>query len=149
MLPVMPLVISARTIGSRRPLFADWSVPIDPPDPGGRGDGGMTLRDLITKIVHAELAAYETRREARRLDRVLSKAQIDAQAAAGRVSPEGREVPPAPDLQSAVAAALVGFEDGVYLVAIDGREVRSLDEPIHLAPDSRVTFLRLVFLAGA
>ncbi len=153
----MPLLISATALGSRRPLFADFSVPIEPDDfvpvDGGghhnNDDGGPTLRDLLVKIVRVEVTAYEARREARRLDRVLSRAQIESQAATGRVSPEGRESPPAPDAESAVATALAGFEDGLYLVAIDGREIRSLDERVFLTSDSRVTFIRLVFLAGA
>lgn len=146
----MPLTISARSLGSRKPLFEDWSIPVDPGDfAGDRGDGGLTLRDLIVKIVHAEVAAYAARREARRLDRVLSKSQIDAQAAAGRVAPEGREGPAAPDPDDAAADALAGFEDGLYVVAVDGREARRLDEQVHLTSDSRVTFIRLVFLAGA
>lgn len=145
----MPLTISARALGSRRPIFADWSIPFHPIHDGDPGDHGLTLRDLIDRIVRAEVAAYETRREARRLDRVFTKHQIDAQAAAGRVAPEGRETPPAPSPDEAVAAALVAFEDGLYIVAIDGREVRSLDEQVFITTDSRVTFIRLVFLAGA
>jgi hypothetical protein len=153
----VPLVISAKVLGSRRPLFADFSVAIHPDDfgPGDGRDGGEsnggrpTLRELLVRIVRVELAAYGSRREARRLDRVLSRAEIDTQAAAGRVAPEGREAPPAPDEDMAISTALAGFEDGLYLVAIDGREIRSLDEQVYLTPDSRVTFVRLVFLAGA
>ena len=41
------------------------------------------------------------------------------------------------------------FQDGLYLVLLDGREQRNLDEQIFLGPDSHVTFLRLTALAGA
>jgi hypothetical protein len=44
---------------------------------------------------------------------------------------------------------LQAFEDGLYLVAVDGVEQRNLDARIFLAADSRVVFIRLVFLAGA
>lgn len=143
----MPITISGKSLGSRRPLFADWSIPL-PPDDFGGGDG-LTLRDLICIIVRAELAAYETRREARRLDRVLSPAQIDEGVKQGKVSPEGRNTPPAPPEDVAIETALVGFEDGLYIVAVDGRELRDLDAQVFVTPDSRVTFIRLVFLAGA
>jgi hypothetical protein len=141
------LTIAGRTVGSRRPLFDDWSVPLDPAwDEGGE----PTLRDLIERLVRIEVADYERRRSARRLDRVLSAGQIEAGEAAGRIAPEGRGRPAAPvDVEQAVGAALQAFDDGLYLVVIDGVERRDLDAPVRLGPDSRITFVRLVFLAGA
>ena len=141
------MIISGRSLGSRRPLFADWSIPI-PPDDFGGGEG-LTLRDLITKVVLAEVEAFEQRREARRLDRVLTREQIERGSEAGKISPEGRESPPAPPPAEAVDTALQAFEDGLYLVAIDGVEQRDLDATVFVTADSRVTFIRLVFLAGA
>lgn len=143
----MSLTVTGKTLGSRRPLFADFSIPL-PPDDFGGGEG-ITLRDLISLIVADELRAYEHRREARRLDRVFSAAQIDRGLESGRVSPEGRESLPAPPEDEAVAAALLAFEDGLYIVAIDGKEHRDLDAQVFLRADSRITFIRLVFLAGA
>ena len=53
------------------------------------------------------------------------------------------------DAEAAVGAALQGFEDGLYLVIVDGVEQRSLDSQVYLTADSRLVFLRLTFLAGA
>lgn len=144
------LTIKGKAIGRRRPVFEDFSIP--PPD--DRGDGGpLKLRDLIEHVARREVAAFEERQEARRLDRVLSPGQIDEGAARGKVDPAGRDpdLGPAPkvDADSAVAVALEAFVDGLYLVAIDGLEYRDLDAIVHLQPDSRVTFIRLTFLAGA
>lgn len=143
----MAVTVSGKSLGSRRPLFADFSVPL-PPDDFGGGEG-LTLRELITLIVAAEVRAYEQRREERRLDRVFTAARIEGDLQRGRVSPEGRASPPAPPEEEAVAAALLAFEDGLYIVAIDGEEKRELDAQVFLRADSRVTFIRLVFLAGA
>lgn len=143
----MPITISGKAVGSRRPLFADWSIPL-PPDDFGAGRG-LTLRDLITIVVERELEAFSTRNQARRLDRVLTPGQIADGAAAGRIAPEGRPASPAPALPEAVSTALQAFEDGLYLVIIDQVEHRRLDDPVSLVPNSRVVFLRLTFLAGA
>jgi hypothetical protein len=43
---------------------------------------------------------------------------------------------------------LQAFEDGLYLVVLDGQEQRSLDAQLFLQPDSRVAFVRLTMLAG-
>jgi hypothetical protein len=139
--------VTGRSIGSRRPLFADWAVP--PPPRPESGDGGLKLRDLIEHVVRFEIAAFEERQEARRLDRVLSPEVIERGEAAGRIAPEGRGGTGRVNIDAAVAAAWEAFEDGLYLVVIDEREYRSLDEAVFLTDDSRMTFLRLVFLAGA
>lgn len=139
--------VTGRSVGSRRPLFADWAVP--PPPRPDAGDGGLSLRELIEHVVRFEVAAFEERRESRRLDRVFSAAEIERGEAAGRIAPEGRGNSARVDTEAAIAAALQAFEDGLYLIVIDEREYRSLDEAVFLSDDSRMTFLRLVFLAGA
>ena len=99
--------------------------------------------------MRAEVAAYESRREARRLDRVFSRERIERGAAEGRVAPEAREGAAAPPVEEAVETAVTAFEDGIYLVAIDGVEVREVEARVSVRADTRVTFIRLVLLAGA
>ncbi|XVJ60115.1 MAG: hypothetical protein HEQ23_12255 [Tepidisphaera sp.] len=156
------LTIVGRSVGSRKPLFADWALPLPPEwasgdggngeggDGEGRGGGGgLTLAGLIERIVRHELAAFSARNERRRLDRVLSADQIEAGLEAGRVSPEGRQgLNKAPEAEEAVAAALQAFEDGLYLVVIDEMEHRDLDAQVWLTADSTIVFLKLTFLAG-
>jgi hypothetical protein len=138
--------ITAKTLGRKKPLFADWAVP-PPPE---LGDGGeLTLRELIAVVVRREVEAFRRRAEARRLDRVMTAAQIDEGAARGKVDPAGKRVKAEVDEEEAVGAAWEAFEDGVYLVVIDGQEKRSLDERVYLRPDSTIAFIRLTFLAGA
>ncbi|MGA2498571.1 MAG: hypothetical protein ABSH20_12565 [Tepidisphaeraceae bacterium] len=144
------LIIQGQAVGQRRPLFEGFSVP--PPD--DLGDGGpRKLRDVIAHVVLSEVAAFAKRREARRLDRVLSARQIDDGESRGRISPEGRDPklrPPAKvDAPVAVQTAIEAFEDGLYLVVIDEVEYRDLDAIVHLTSDSRLVFIRLTFLAGA
>src|SRR5262249_49819856 len=143
--------VEGRAIGRRKPLFEGFSVP--PPAQRGEGDGPMKLRDLIAHVVTQEVAAFENRQEARRLDRVLSPKQIDEGEARGKISPEARDpkLPPAKpvDVDAAIATALEAFVDGMYLVVIDGEEYRDLEQFVRLSDESRLTFIRLTFLAGA
>jgi hypothetical protein len=141
------LTIDARAPGRRRPLIPQWQIPL-PPDPTGRGEP-LTLRVLISRIVAAEVAAFRERQEGRTLLRVLSAREIDEGAARGRIDSGGRELHQEVSDSAAVGIALQAFEDGLYLVILDGREQRDLDEQIFPGPDSHVTFLRLVMLAGA
>lgn len=144
------LTIVGKALGRRKLLFDGFSVP----PPAERGDGDpLRLRDLIEHVVRHEVAAYETRQAARRLDRVLSPGAIERGVERGKISPEGRDPKHRPaarvDHDAAVAAALEAFADGLYLVVIDDVEHRDLDGFIRLDDDSRITFLRLTFLAGA
>ncbi|HEX2079106.1 MAG TPA: hypothetical protein VHG08_15385 [Longimicrobium sp.] len=144
------VVVTTRALGRRRPLLDDWSVDL-PPGAEGGGDGGLTLRELIARVVRAEVAAFRRRQREGALLRVLSGAEIQAGAERGRVVPGGRPAADdvAVDEEEAVAVALTGFLDGLYLVLVDGAEQRDLDAQVYVRPDTRLTFLRLTFLAGA
>jgi hypothetical protein len=123
------------------------SIPL-PPGVDDNG-GGLTLRQLITCIVLAEVNAFRERQEERKLLKALTAAQIDEGLAKGKVDMGGRSLKQEVDDDQAVGAALQAFEDGIYLVVIDGDEHRELDKEIYLQADSRITFIRLALLAGA
>jgi hypothetical protein len=139
------LTISGKALGQRKPLFADFSIPF-PPD---LGDGGaVTLRDLIGRIVRAEVEAFRQRQEERRLLKALTAKQIAESAQRGKIDSGGSDLDQQVDIEEAIGTALQAFEDGLYLVVIDEQEQRSLDAQVFLKPDSRITFLRLTLLAG-
>jgi hypothetical protein len=139
------LTISGKAIGQKAPLFADWSIPF-PPD---LSDSGVTLREIIARVVRAEVAAFRQRQRDRLVFRALTERQIAEAAKKGKVEMGGSEVPVQEvDEEAAVATACQAFEDGMFLVLIDGEEQRSLDAQVFLKPDSRVMFVRLTLLAG-
>jgi hypothetical protein len=140
------LTIEAKVTGRRRGgLIPQWQIPVDDLVPGG---SPLTLRDFIGHVVRAEVTAFGERQDERRLTRFLSERGIQEQAARGRVEFGGDHRRQAVDTDGAVGVALEAFEDGLYLVVIDGRQYESLDEQVAVGADSRVTFLRLVPLAG-
>lgn len=140
------LTIDGKVIGRKKPLFSEWSIAL-PPDTGGGGDP-WTLRRLITRIVLEEVAAFRERQEERKIIKALTATQIEEGVAKGKVDMGGRDLQQKVDPEAAVAAALQAFEDGIYLVVLDGEEQRDLDKEIHVQPDSRVTFVRLALLSG-
>jgi len=138
-------IVSGKALGRRKPLFADFSIPI-PPDFGG---DSPTLRQLIDHVVRHEVAAFRERQVARQLLRALTAKEIDGAAAAGKiVMGEIEFEPQSVNADDAVGTALTAFGDGLYLVAIDGQEYRELDQQVFLHEDSQVTFIRLTLLAG-
>jgi hypothetical protein len=139
------LTITGKVIGRKKPLFEDFSVPLPP---AAHGDDATTLRDVIGHVVRAEVAAFQDRQQERRLLKALSDAQITAALAKGKVDMGGHDLQQEVDVDTAVGVALQAFEDGLYLVVLDEEEKRSLDQQVHLQPDSRITFVRLTMLAG-
>jgi len=142
------MFVETKIIGKKTRPLDGWSVPIPPSESGDGGDG-LTLRQLITRVVRSEVESFENRQRANRLLRVLSEREIMIDAALGKVVPGGRPPSEAVDENEAIAVALQGFEDGLYLVVLDGVEQKQLDQRVYLNPESRLVFLRLSFLAGA
>ncbi len=143
--------ISGKALGRKKPLFADWSIPY-PPDIGeGEGDGdgdSLTLRDLITRIVRAEVTAFKQRQQERKLLHTLTAGDIEKGVVRGKIDSGGRNERQPGDEEESVAIALEAFEDGLFLVILDEQEQKQLDQQVFLKDDSRVTFVRLTMLAG-
>jgi hypothetical protein len=142
------LTIEARALGKKQPLVPDWSVP--PPSDLPPEGAPLALAALIDRIVRDEVAAFRHRQEERRLTRVLSPVQNTDRAARGKVTMGGSDLNlnQSVDEDAAVETALQAFEDGIYMVILDGEQQRRLETEVFLKPDSRITFLRLVMLAG-
>lgn len=137
--------IDVRSVGRRKRLMDDFSVPLPPDD----GDSGRLLRDVIEQIVRSEVAAFAERQRSDQFLRALTSKEINDAAARGKVVSGGTDVEPQQvDIEHAVANALQSFSDGIYLVVIDGDQVEDLDAEVHVRDDSRITFLRLTLLAG-
>jgi hypothetical protein len=139
------LTLEARALGQKEPIVPEWSAPL-PPELDGAPS--IPLRDLIAAVVRTEVRAFEQRQREGRLLRVLTPDQVREGAARGKIDSGGRDLHQPVDEDAAVATALQAFEDGLYLVLVDDAEVRELEAPVRLRPDSRLLFLRLSLLAG-
>ena len=137
------LTVEFKTTG-RRERAPSFGVPL----PDGATDGGLTLRELIALTVREELAAFSERRVERTFAQVLTDERLAAGRAAGRIDSGQRHTPPPPSPEVAVGTAIEAFEDGLFLVLVDGRQETDLDAQVFVAADSTVTFVRLVALAG-
>jgi hypothetical protein len=137
------LTIDARLLGQKRPLFSGWRLELAPGD-----HASLSLRQLIGHVVAAEVRAFQRRQAERRLARVLSPEQIEQGLARGKVELGERDLDQQVDDAAAIAAALQAFEDGLYFVFVEGEQITALEAEIELRPETRVSFVRLVALAG-
>jgi hypothetical protein len=137
------LTISGKALGRKKPLFADFSVPCP-----ATAAGGLKLRDLITSIVQSEVDAFKQRQADRRLLKALTAKDVAEGVARGKIDMGGSDLDQHVDPDEAVRVALEAFTDGIYLVVVDGAEVKDLETVLPLQDDSRVAFVRLTMLAG-
>ena len=100
----------------------------------------LPLRELIRLRVQQEVERFN---------------QSDSEVFQGLIQPEETErlLNPARqrrtlDCGKQYAKALAAFRGNGFLVLVDGRQVTDLDETIHLTPQTRVAFLKLVPLIG-
>lgn len=135
------MLVDAKIVG--RPGFG-----IEPRETAYAPTGPVTLRSLITHVVREEVGAFAERERRQRFVRVLSPDDIDRGVEIGKVHPGGRPASDEVDPDGAVRTALEAFEDGLYFVFVDDRQVETLDEPVAVNPATHVRFLRLVPLAG-
>lgn len=134
--------VSGKVFGKTKPLFSDWSIPLP------ENLNPITLRALLTQIVKAEVEAFCTRKEQRRLTRFLTPLEIELGKEKGKIEMGGIDISSPVDSQEAVDNALQGFLDGLYFVFIDEKQQESLDNAVFLQPDSQILFLRLTPLMG-
>jgi hypothetical protein len=140
------IIVEGKVLGQKQPLFTDWHIELPPV--WQRGSDRLKLRDLITRVVIEEVEAFRKRQEERKLARVLSHSEIELGASSGKIDPGERSLKQEVNADAAVGSALLAFEDGLYYVFIDGVQQTSLDQEVYLKTESKVTFIRLVALAG-
>jgi hypothetical protein len=139
--------ITLKTIGRRDPVVPDWQIPL-PPEWTDAGGEPVTLRLLIDRTVREEVAAFRKRQEERKVVRFLTAGEIAEGAKKGKIDMGGRDLEQEVDEDISVGVALQSFEDGLYLVLIDGEEIKDLDQQVYLTDDSVITYIRLTMLAG-
>ena len=106
------------------------------------------LRQLITGLVADGVKSYNARLAQKDSTVLLSKEDMEAMETIGKIGfgiPYGnREA----DLDEAAAAAIQGFEDGLFRIFIGDREAEKLDAPLNLQENDTITIIRLVMLTG-
>jgi len=141
---VVPTAVSVEALvaGRGRDGLAAHDVVLDV-DPGT-----MTLGELVASVVRSEVAAFAARADERTFVRVLTERALDSGLRSGSVRPGGAEPQSIVDPDSAVAVALLAFEDGIFQVFVADERVESLADDVVIGERTSLLFLRLVALAG-
>lgn len=136
----MQIYIYVKQLGKRRNVVDKKTIQLDKtPD---------NTAALIAGIVALQVREYNQRLEQCELLNYLTDEDIQIKAATGKINfgVNYNEMPG--DMEKAIRNALQSFEDGIFRVFVDGKELESLEESVMLKEGSELTFVRLTMLAG-
>ena len=136
----MNIFVNLKSIGKRKKGLE--KIPYTLPD------GITTLRGLIEAVVRQGADAYNARGTDNMLIDFLTEEKIEDKASAGKVDFGRLYSENKADLAKATAAAIQGFEDGLFRVLVNGSEYTEFDAPLTVEEGDTLTFIRLTFLAG-
>ena len=140
------VTILTRQIGCKQPLLEDWSITF-PPE-WGQDKDPLTLRQLLIRLVHAEIARWRQRRKRLSLLSVLTRGDLEEGHERGRFISGGQLLGGDVNEDTAIGLMLQAFLDGLFMVIIDEQPQTDIDRQVHLTPDSTITLLRLMMLHG-
>ena len=144
--PTATLTVEGKWFGrNAKSLFPNFQMPLPP----NWETAQITLQDLIEGVVRTEVAGFNTRQENRAVLQALSASQIAEGLAKGKVGTGLlEESPQTADANEAIASAIQAFLDGNYFVFVNDEQQTDLTAAFRVGPETRLTFLRLVALAG-
>jgi hypothetical protein len=108
-----------------------------------------SLRELLVAVVKQQVTAYNNKPLEKNLLPFLSPEQTDDLAAAGKAGFGSIYNEHKADTEKAQATALQAFEDGLFAVFVNDKEIENLTEIFSLDSLTIITFIRLTFLAGS
>ena len=136
----MKITVNTKAVGKLRACVSKTELELD--------GAPETVRSLICLAVDACAGDYMRRAQSGEVLRVLTDERLSAMADQGKISFGSVYGEAKVGIEAARANALQCFEDGIYRIFIDGRQLERLDEKIALAGDSELTFVRLTMLSG-
>lgn len=139
----MKLIINVKAAGRKHAILEKQPIAID--DLGNN----PSVQELITAVVKQQVNAYNSKPFEKNVLPFLTSEQIEGQTASGKVGFGSIYNEQKADPAKAQEAALQAFEDGMYAVFADERELTKLSELVALTPETVITFIRLTFLAGS
>lgn len=108
----------------------------------------LTLQDLITEVVRAQVKDFNQNQRDQQLIRILTPEQFQKGLEQGKITSGGQEFLQEVNPEEAIEVAITAFKDGLYYVFLEDQQLEDLSQTVHIADHSKVLFVRLTALAG-
>jgi len=111
-------------------------------------DDTLTVRGLLASVVRGQVSSFQDRQASRSLVQILTDRQIVEGLEGGRIVSGGQDLDQQVDVDEAIRAAHLAFEDGLFYLFLGDTQMTRLDESVELGESTEALFLRLVPLVG-
>lgn len=136
----MNVYVNVKQIGTRKNYITKQKI--------GLRTTPSTLRELIAGIVDVNVKEFNSKAKEQRIINYLTEEEIEDKLTVGKVSFAEIYNPSSANLNKALEAAFLAYEDGIFKVFIGEREVGDLDDKVKVSEGDILTFIRLTMLAG-
>jgi len=137
----MKIFVTMKQAGKRRDYLT--AEPFELPE------NPANLRELIAMLVKQQVAGYNAKQLETPVFRFFSEAELQNTAEqTGKIGFKTRYGEKKADEKQAVETALQAFEDGLFRVFAEDAELEKPNAPLVLQEGAKLTFIRLVMLAG-
>lgn len=133
------MILESRIIGRKKP-FEHQPIALT--------RTSLTLQDLLTEVVERQVEQFNTRQQDQQLLQVLTPAAYSKGIEQGKIISGGQEHQQVADVQEAIEVAIQAFKDGLYYVFLEEEQLEDLNQPLQIAENTRILFVRLVPLIG-
>jgi hypothetical protein len=108
-----------------------------------------TVGEVLAAIVRQQVDDFKKRKQEAQLLRILTERDLEDGREAGRIASGVRERDErAPEIEDAIEAAELAFEDGFYYIFVNDVQVERLNHAVDSQESIDVLFVRLTPLAG-
>ncbi len=145
----MKISVNVKSLGARRASVneSEFELPCTPQDIS-------TVKDFLDAVTEVCVLQYTKRQNESEILKVLSADQIDEKSFSGKIGFDVNYGTKSPVLSKAKENTRQCYQDGIFALFIDGKEISGqdnslpLDTPLEIHDGSNVTFIRLMMLAG-
>ena len=135
-------MIEAQTVGKNKKQSPIWVLNLN------TISQTYTLQEMIKMIVHEEVTHLQSQQSQNHLSPVRTSAEIEVMHKTGMVHFDDKTKNPILDLDDAVAKAIQAFENSMFYVFVNERQIHALSEEIKLIDKNKIVFIRFVPLVG-
>jgi hypothetical protein len=139
--------VQIKQIGKRKPVVEKQAIEIP--------ETVQTLRQLLVHIVCERVENFNQKNETGNWTKYLTNHNnlnnnfdLEIVAESGKVGFDAKYNDKKQDIEKAVDAVLLAFEDGLFRVFCDDNELTNLDAKTSFTNGNTLTFIRLTMLAG-
>lgn len=137
----MKILVTVKSTSKKKNYITDeeWILP----------EGILTLKDLLCELTKKMVNIYTSKKIDIDIVDALAAEQINEAAEGGKVGFGRRLGTGKVTEDEAVETMLLAFEDGLFRIYKNERELTSTDENIDLTDSDRIMIIRFVMFAGS